>query len=191
MNTNSAVDSELLPIDVLPLIFPDTCFILYHHATAYFYAPCNPSGEGGMWQEHIHVTPSWFEGPPCYDTIYLETDSSQPGIQGLHVAHTQAFFSFKHNNVFYPCALIRWFDFVYNYPDTLTGLWVVKPAILQNELPFQTVIHTDTILQAAHLIPVYGNNLVPDEIEPYHTLDIYKQFYVNRFIDYHAYCNIF
>ncbi|KAH7921240.1 hypothetical protein BV22DRAFT_1019790, partial [Leucogyrophana mollusca] len=49
------------------------------------------------------------------------------------------------------------------------------------------VIHTDTIYRAAHLIPVYGVEFVPDNLKFHHSYDAFHTFYVNKYADHHAF----
>ncbi|KAF9486986.1 hypothetical protein BDN71DRAFT_1405355 [Pleurotus eryngii] len=49
--------------------------------------------------------------------------------------------------------------------------------------------HLDTMLCAAHLIPVFGMDMVPVELGHTYTLDIYQSFYLNKYNDHHA-CEI-
>lgn len=59
-----------------------------------------------MHHECICTVESWQKGPGCYDTIFVNTDPSMDGMQGLKVACVCLFFSFSHENVEYPCALV-------------------------------------------------------------------------------------
>ena len=48
------------------------------------------------------------------------------------------------------------------------------------------IIHIDTVLRAAHLIPVFGEDRVPESLHFSETLDAFKLYYVNKFADHHA-----
>jgi len=48
------------------------------------------------------------------------------------------------------------------------------------------VIHVESIVRGAHLIPVYGDDMVPRHISFINSLDSYKAYYVNKFADHHA-----
>ncbi|KAF8233892.1 hypothetical protein L208DRAFT_1006870, partial [Tricholoma matsutake] len=54
-------------------------------AIATFHAPSDISGIGGMHHEHIHTVKSWQKGPGRYDTIFVNTNPSMDGMQGLEV----------------------------------------------------------------------------------------------------------
>jgi hypothetical protein len=67
-------------------------------------------------------------------------------------------------------------------------MWKVEPDFRGGK-PCLEVIHLDTILRGAHLIGVYGRNFLPND--PDFTfdksLDVFPSFYVNKYVDYHAY----
>ena len=106
-----------------------------------------------MRHERIHAIPSWRNGLSHYNTVLVSTDSQLKGMLGLDVGCICLFFSFTHENIEYPCALINWYDHVSDSPDENTGMWIVRP------VPGSyAVIHIDAILQCAHLIPVFSQN---------------------------------
>lgn len=106
----------------------------------------------------------------------------------MNAACVRAFFSFKHEGIQYPCALIHWFDTYGRSRDPHTGMWVVRPSFIdtQQRQPHLAVVHLDTLLRGIHLIPYYGSNPIPRSLKFYHSLDLFKAFYVNHFADYHA-----
>lgn len=87
----------------------------------------------------------------------------------------------------YPCALTHWFDYVAEEPDELTRMWMVKPSFTANGIHHLAVIHIDTIVQAAHLIPIFGQEHVPPLITFHNSLDAYCGFYINHFVDHHTF----
>ena len=107
---------------------------------------------------------------------------------GLNVARVQLFFLFRYNGVEFPCALVEWFTRV--GVDHLTGMWVVCPDVIHNRQS-RGVIHLDAILRAAHLIPIYGSDLLPLEIDSLILLDTFKGYYMNKYIDHHTHEIIF
>ncbi|PSR76412.1 hypothetical protein PHLCEN_2v8447 [Hermanssonia centrifuga] len=159
---------------------------VYHSAAATFYAPSDISGIGGMRRERIRATPSWFNGPPRYDCVFAENDSTVEGFRGLHAARVKTFFSFECGGVEYPCALIQWYSPVADEPDDLTGLWVVEPDFDNDNQPFYGVIHLDSILRLAHLIPDFGDAVLPPDFLQSQSLDAFKTYYVNKYADHHA-----
>lgn len=66
---------------------------------------------------------------------------------------------------------------------------IVRPAPLHDRthLVAKSIIQNDSIIRAAHLIPVYGTRPVARELRHYHSLDAFDLFYVNKFADHHAF----
>ncbi|KAI6168508.1 hypothetical protein EDD17DRAFT_1772901 [Pisolithus thermaeus] len=58
----------------------------FSSVVATFYAPSDLSGANGMHCQCIHASPSWRNGAPCYDCVFVEKDPTLPGFQGLYVA---------------------------------------------------------------------------------------------------------
>jgi len=160
---------------------------VYLSAVATFYAPSDLSGIDGMRCEHIRATPRWQGGDPRYDCVFVNTDPSKDGMRGLEVARVHLFFSFKYQNITYPCALVQWYSHDGDEPDEDTGMWIVEPDSYPDGSPLVAVIHLDSILRAAHLIGVYGEDILPKGIPLVHTLDIFHSYYVNKYIDHHAF----
>ncbi|TDL21906.1 hypothetical protein BD410DRAFT_284313 [Rickenella mellea] len=160
---------------------------VHHTATAYFYAPSDPCGVGGMRREMIRATPSWRKGHARQDCVFIETNPHLSGMRGLDVARVLRFLSFKFRGTHYPCALVRWFCRVGDAPDEDTGMWIVEPGVNIDGTAEVSVIHLDCIVRAAHLEPVYGSHFVPNLLEHHHSLDVFKSFYVNKFADHHCF----
>ena len=59
---------------------------VYPSAVTPFHAPSDISGIGGMCREQIRAVQCWRKGCSHYDTIFVNTDSSIEGMQGLEVA---------------------------------------------------------------------------------------------------------
>ena len=74
-------------------------------------------------------------------------------------------------------------------PDDHTGMWVVEPDTLDDGEPFMSIIHFDTIVRTSHLLPVFasGQGHVSRTLQFTDTLDTSTRFYVNKYIDYHAF----
>jgi hypothetical protein len=110
-------------------------------------------------------------------------------MQGLHVAQVLLFFSFAFDDIVYPCTLVHWFVPVNTEPDNVTGMWVVKPEYSGTSSGQQvvSVIHIDSVLRGAHLLPVFGPSFVSPEISYTDSLNVFQAYYVNKFIDHHAY----
>jgi hypothetical protein len=157
--------------------------------TAVFCTPSDASGITGMRHEYIQATPSWRGGRARYDTIFINMGPEIAiGLWGLEVARVMAFFSFVHEGRKYQSALIHWFSRVGAELDENTGLWVVKPDFNNDGHPHLAIIHINTIYCGAHLIPVYCSaRTIHRSLTMHDSLDVFRQFYVNKFIDYHAF----
>lgn len=140
-----------------------------------------------MHREHIRATPSWRQGPPRYDCAFVNSRPELDGMRGLDVVRILRFFSLNFRGVTYPCALVRWFSLVSDERDEDTGMWMVQPAVTDDGLPDISVIHLDCVVRAAHLLPIYGDNPIPCSISLHDTLDAFVAFYVNKYVDHHAF----
>lgn len=167
-------------------------------AVATFHAPSDLAGIGGMKRERIHAVSRWRKGPGRYDTLFINAasddvdddaeDSSPRGILGLEVARAHLFFSFTLDRVKYPCALVHWFSRSTDTPSDVTGMYTVEPDRLPNGQPATAVVHLDTVFRAAHLLPVFSNHPPLSRHQRHEqTLDSFSEFYVNRYIDHHAF----
>ncbi|THH26521.1 hypothetical protein EUX98_g7665 [Antrodiella citrinella] len=166
---------------------PSTRASVYHSAMATFFAPSDPCGVGGMHREYIRATSSWRGGPARYDCVFINIGDG-PGMDGLDVVRIKLFFSFKHSNVVYPCALVHWYSRTTDEPNSPTGMWIVEPDLDEDHTPVLTVVHVDAIFRAAHLIGVYpGEEFISEDLTMHESLDHFQQFYVNDLADYHAF----
>jgi hypothetical protein len=160
---------------------------VFSSAVATFYAPSDKCRTGGMRTERIRATPSWRKGEGRYDCVFVKDPSSPTPPNTLHdlgVAHVRAFFSSTYRDVLYMFALIHSFKFVYKEPDEDTGMWIVKCP----RDPCARLVSLDAIYRAAHLVPVYdGRGPVQKTQTAERSLDQYRFFYVNKFIDHHAF----
>jgi len=175
-----------IAVDDLPEVLGKV--YVYNSARAVFYAPSDLSGIGGLRHERIRSTKSWHSTGPRRDCVFVgNSDSDEPGFKGLHVARVFLFFSFKHGGVTYPCALVHWFSHVGESPCESTGMWMVEPDYHGNR-PLLEVIHLDTVLRGAHLIGVSGSHFLPPRTEFTFSdsLDAFKTFFVNKYVDHHA-----
>jgi len=164
---------------------------VYNSAHVVYYAPSDFSGLRGMHRERIRSAASWHSGRPRRDCVFVGNSDSPdaPGFKSLLVARVYLFFSFKYEDVSYPCALVHWFSTVGEAPDDETTMWIVEPDYLAGKKPLLEVIHLDTILRGAHLIGVAGHTeYLPSQpkIDFLMALDSFKSFYVNKFADHHA-----
>ncbi|KAG1834931.1 hypothetical protein DFJ58DRAFT_868489 [Suillus subalutaceus] len=161
---------------------------IFHSAAATFIAPSDPSGITGMRREHIRVVPSWRKGPARFDCAFVNTDNRHDGMLSMDVIRIFCFFSFTFTNSHtYPCALVQWFHRIAEERDELTGMWMVAPSFNEDGSRDLSIIHIDSIIRGAHLLPIFGTQLVPRGLRFYDSLDVYRGFYVNRFINHHAF----
>ncbi|KAF7341035.1 hypothetical protein MSAN_02089300 [Mycena sanguinolenta] len=143
LNPNSALPSSQIPIDSCP--FFNGRVDTFLSAIARFYAPSDLCGAGGMYRERIRANPNWRGKYPRHDTVFVITDPDLPGMEGMVIARTLLFFSFTHQDTYYPCALVHWYSPVGNRPDKDTGMWVVAPEFERNGRKSLAVIHLDCI----------------------------------------------
>ena len=153
-----------------------------------FFAPSDLSGVNGMRRERIRALPSWRSGPSRYDTVLVSTNQEINRMRGLDIGRVHLFFSFTHDDVEYPCALIEWYDHIADSPDEDTGMWIVKP-VPDNS----AIIHLDSILRCTHLIPVFGQNFVDRSLGLTFSdsLDAFLFYYVNKYVDHHMHKIVF
>ena len=179
--------SDPIDDDVVLLDLSDCPVSVFHSAVATFYAPSNLSGLGGMHSETIRSTPIWRKGLACYDTVFLEKDPEIPGMGGLHLGRVFLFFSFIYDGIKYLCTLIQWYTTISDGPDKDTGMWIVQPDFNANCKHELAVVHLHSILRGAHLIPIYGQEHLPSDIHYSNTLNNFHAYYVNKYIDHHAF----
>jgi hypothetical protein len=148
-----------------------------------------PSVSRENFSEYIRATSTWRKGHSRYDCVYINARPELPGMRGLEVARVFLFFSFVHEGTHYPCALVQWFSIVGDEPEDETGLWMVEPEFYEDGQPYLAVIHLESIFRAAHLLPSYKNTsvFVRRSLTMHDTLDKFKLFYANKFVNHHAF----
>jgi len=67
----------------------------------------------------------------------------------------------------------------------LMRLQQVHPDITHSKRD-RTVLHIDSLLWDAHLIPVYSSKKLPLDFHYSYSLDAFEAYYVNKYIDHHA-----
>ena len=141
-----------------------------------------------MFRERIRAVPSWRKGPARYDTVFLsgDPDSILEGFRGLLVARVRLFLSVVHQKVIYPCALVAWYSTVGDDVCPNTGMWMVEPDYDATGRLMMSVVHLDTILRSAHLMGIAGDELIPKTVKFHNSLDAFKAYYVNKYIDHHS-----
>jgi hypothetical protein len=160
---------------------------VFSSATATFYAPSDESGIRGMRRERIRSTHSWRNRGPRRDCALVVEDETKPGMRGLTPVRVILFFSFIHQRKTYPCALVEWFKKYGSHPDKETGMWKVRPHFIGRHR-LTTVIHLDSCLRGAHLLPVFrGAMPLPVDFHFSYSLDAFEAYFVNKYADYHMY----
>ena len=160
---------------------------IFYSAIATFHSPSDVSGITGMHWEHIQATPSWRNKTTRYDCTFVNSNPVLYSMCGLEVACVMTFFSFVHEGKEYLCALIHWFSHIGNTPNEDTGMWEVEPSYISNKSHL-CIIHIDMIYCAAHLIPVYQTSrFIAQSLTMNKTLNTFNRFYVNKFVDHHAF----
>src|SRR5882724_138449 len=102
-------------------------------------------------------------------------------------AHLRMIRTFTHKNVKYPCALVHWFLCMSESVDSSTGMWVVEYKVTNDGRPVASVIHLNTVIQEAHLLPVFKEGFVSKSLSFTDTLDKFQMYYVNKILDHHAF----
>lgn len=96
------------------------------------------------------------------------------------------FFKFRLNKTQFPCALVTWFSPIDDEHCEDMGMWIVEPDIDYNGQQAISVIHIGCILRSAHLIGVAGKAKLPQQVTYSDSLDAFKAFYVNKFVDHQS-----
>ena len=163
---------------------------VYRTAHATFYAANELSGDHGMHRELIRSNLSW-RGHPRFDTVLINFDPDQPGMQGMAVGRVKGLMRIKHQGTDYPCALIDWFDTVSPHPSDVTGMFIVTPELSEVGEQLSSIVHLDAIVRAVHLMPFFGDTTMPLDFHYSYSLDAFDSFYVNKYGDYHSHQCIF
>jgi hypothetical protein len=143
-----------------------------------------------MFHEVIRAVSHWGMGEipgPRYDCVYVaKHDTPDIGMCNLQVARVYLFFSFNHGLQNHSCALIHWYRLWHDEPDCDNGMYIVQPEVTSGQRNM-SVISVDRIIRAAHLLPIFDDSYLDHSLNYTHSLNVFKAFYVNHFIDPHAY----
>ncbi|THH12620.1 hypothetical protein EW146_g7529 [Bondarzewia mesenterica] len=90
---NPDADAPGADVDLANCPHYDGKVSVFHSALAIFYSPSDPSGVGGMHRHRIRSVPSWHNGPPRNDCVFVQMNAA-PGMRGLHAAQVLLFFFF-------------------------------------------------------------------------------------------------
>jgi hypothetical protein len=185
INSNAS-DSDVTLADLPPF----TKFVSLHSsASSIFFAPSDPSGIHGMRKEQIRSTFDRRGGGSRQDCVLINTGGDPSGpLSGYSVARVLLLLSFTHAGERFPCALVWWYTLsdTSGRRDNDTGMWLVEHEFKGGE-PHISVVHTDTIFRAVHLLPFFGKDRVPLDLSYKDSLDYYDRFYVNRYADHHSF----
>ena len=108
-------------------------------------------------------------------------------MNNLNLAQVLAFFSFSRRGKVYPCALVHWFSTFGLELDPDTSMWVIVPDYDNRGYHNTSVIHIDSIVRGAHLLPVFNKSKLPSALNYTHSLDYFCSFYMNKYIDPHTF----
>ena len=139
-----------------------------------------------MYRERIRSNMKW-KGKPRHDTVFIKVSDDDMIMHGMLIARVLLFFSF-HDPILrevIPCALVNWFIPVSDQRDKAMGTWEVKLE-MAGVRPTLEVIHLDSIVRGAHLLPAYGRGFLPEDFDFRDALEAFRSYFVNNLIDYHA-----
>jgi hypothetical protein len=100
----------------------------------------------------------------------------------MHIAHI-----IKHKEPERSGGAALWYSRVSDVRDEGMGMYIVQPDYNDDGSRMISVVHVAALVRAAHLIPVYGDDFVPENLRHYHSYDVFDHFYVNRHADHHAF----
>ena len=102
-------------------------------------------------------------------------------MKGMSVVRVKLLFSFDYNGKMDPCTLVDWFKHVGASPDSETGMWKVRPEMYRNGQHIVSILHLDTFLHSAHLLPIFGQDVLPFNFHFSYSLDAFESYYVNKY----------
>lgn len=70
-------------------------------------------------------------------------------------------------------------------------MWVVEPEVDNDGHHPCEVIHLDSIYRSARLIGVYGKDFVTKELRVSDSLDAFRAFWIEKYIDYHTHEHVY
>ncbi|KAH9960987.1 hypothetical protein BJV74DRAFT_871953 [Russula compacta] len=95
-----------------------------------------------------------------------------PGFTGLYAVQ-------------YPYALVQWFVPIGDHPCKDTGMWMVEPDFDHRGQRVTAIMHLDTAVRGAHLLPIYGSAFIPHELHFSEMLCAFRAYYINKYADHH------
>ena len=158
---------------------------VHSSSIAVFYAPNERAGLHGMHREIIRCAPMWYRQFPRYDTVLVTENPNLWGMLRYRVARVRRFLSVLYDGILYPCALVQWFVTDVRGPDKATGMWKVQPDLVDGQRT-TSIIALSSIFRACHLMPIFGRTFLPPDFHFSESLDAFKAYFVNSYVDYHA-----
>ncbi|KAF9456708.1 hypothetical protein BDZ94DRAFT_1346445 [Collybia nuda] len=64
-------------------------------------------------------------------------------------------------------------------------MWKVCPEY-QGIIWSLDIMHLDSITRGAHLLPIYGSGFLPEDFHYTASLDTFRAYFVNHYIDHHV-----
>lgn len=104
----------------------------------------------------------------------------------LEAARAVLFLSFTYNKQKFPAVLVEWFT-TRPEPCPRTGMSIVDRDYERDGSRSMELIHLDSVIRGAHLIPVFGEGFVSTDLTFQNSLDTYDTFYVNQYADHNAF----
>ena len=142
-----------------------------------------------MHRERIRANPK-YGGSSRFDTVFVTVGEESDPMCGLLVARMWLLFTYfdPYDSQDVPCALVTWFVHPDDDPkrDAETGMWKLQREVDRDGEYLYQVIHLDTILRGAHLLPCYGKGFLPTRLSYNNVLDAFDFYFVNEFIDQHT-----
>jgi hypothetical protein len=138
-----------------------------------------------------------WKGKLQHDTIFVKVSDANNSadneidiMHGMLIARVLLFFSFRdpilHEDIEeIPCALVNWFIPISQRHDKAMGMWEVKLEMAGTWLTSE-VIHLDSIVWGAHLLPHYGSGFLPEDFDARDALNAFWSYFINQLIDYHV-----
>lgn len=161
---------------------------VFNSAVAFIHAPSDPSGIGRMCKEFICAAQSWRKGVSRFDCMLYKGDTLNPcGMHVLQVVRARLFFQFGYRSKLHLCALVHWFRTLENEPDEDTGMWKIEPIFNADSKPRATIVAVKDLVRAAHILPVFDSTFAERNLTFDQTLDKFKLFYVNKFVDHDSF----
>ena len=108
------------------------------------------------------------------------------GMASMEVARAILFISFTYYGQRFPCALVEWFT-TRRRRCSRTGMWIVDRDYERDGSPSAELIHLDSVIRGAHLIPVFGEGFVSTDLRYQDSLDTYDTFFVNQYADHNMF----